>query len=288
MGTHNTQPRKLPLGDCQITCLSDGTFRLDGGAMWGVVPANLWRKMTPPAEDNTILLALNCFLVEKGQHKILIEGGVGDRWAEKHIAMYHIDRARTIDESLRLAGVQPEEITHAIASHCHWDHIGAWVRHEYGDLRPRFPNAHHFAPQIEIDAVLNPDPVRKASYRTEDLKAVLDAGLLQGFSDGEEIVPGITGHVLGGHSSGVSVLRVDGGAADQQAIFWADVVPTTHHIQPPYIMAYDLNAELSYNVRSEWIQKACEGRWVGLFYHDPEIPFARITSEGRRYGLQEV
>lgn len=288
MGTHDSAPRSLDFGDCRITCISDGTFRLDGGAMWGVVPANLWRPMTPPAEDNTILLALNCFLVERGEHKILIEGGVGDRWADKHRAMFHIDRSRTLVDSLAQAGVAPADITHAVASHCHWDHIGAWVVEREGSLEPRFPNARHFAPQIEVDAVLHPDPVRKASYRSEDLQAVLDAGLLEGFVDGQEVAPGVTGHVLGGHSSGVSVLRVDGGDPDHQAVFWADVVPTSHHIQPPYIMAYDLNAELSYQVRSEWLQRAAEGSWLGLFYHDPEVPFARVRADGRRYALEVV
>ncbi len=254
--------------------------------MWGVVPANIWRSMTPPAEDNTIEMALNCFLLERGEEKVLIEAGVGDRWAQKHLDIYHIDRSRTLIASLGMLGVAPDEITHAIASHCHWDHIGAWVKSEGDTLVPQFPNAKHFAPQVEIDAVLNPDAVRKASYRSDDLQMVLDRGLLHGFHDEEELLPSIFGHVLGGHSSGVSVIRIDGGPGAGQAVFWSDVVPTTHHIQPPYIMAYDLNAELSYNVRSEWLRKTADAGWLGLFYHDPEVPFARITPDGRRYALE--
>jgi len=288
MATHDAAPQSVQLGDWKLTCISDGTFRLDGGAMWGVVPAALWRSMTPPAADNTIQLALNCFLAERGSDKVLIEGGVGDRWEAKHLAMYQIDRGRNLEASLAMVGVTASEITHAIASHCHWDHIGAWVVKEGDTLLPRFPNAAYMAPQIEIEAALHPDPVRKASYRAEDLQAVLDAGMLTGYHDGDELLPGIHGHVLGGHSSGVAVIRVDGGPSDQQAIFWADVVPTTHHIQPPYIMAYDLNAEWSYNVRSEWLRRASEGAWLGLFYHDPEVPFARIVPDGRRYALQPV
>jgi glyoxylase-like metal-dependent hydrolase (beta-lactamase superfamily II) len=233
-------------------------------------------------------MALNCFLAERGTDKVLIEGGVGDRWSEKHRAMYHLDRAQNLRSSLAGIGVQPEEITHAVASHCHWDHVGAWVEEVDGQLKPLMPNAKHFAPEAEIAQCLNPDKIRRASYRAEDLQTLLDEDLLIGFTGETQILEGLTSHVLGGHSSGVSVIRLDGGAPADQAIFWADVVPTTHHIQPAYIMAYDMNAEVSYNVRSEWLELAADAGWVGLFYHDPEIPFARITKPDRRYVIEPV
>ncbi|MFT4648043.1 MAG: glyoxylase-like metal-dependent hydrolase (beta-lactamase superfamily II) [Planctomycetota bacterium] len=280
--------QSVQLGEWTVTQVPDGFFRLDGGAMWGVVPKAMWGKLTPPAEDNTIRMALNCFLAERGTVKVLIEGGVGDRWSEKHVAMYHLDRTQSLRVSLAALDVLPEDITHAVASHCHWDHVGAWVEEVDGELKPLMPNAKHYAPEAEIAQCLNPDRIRKASYRSQDLQTLLDEDLLVGFTGETQILEGLTSHVLGGHSTGVSVFRLDGGTPESQAIFWSDIVPTTHHIQPAYIMAYDMNAEESYNVRSEWLERACEGGWVGLFYHDPEVPFARITKPERRYVIEPV
>ena len=119
--------RSVQAGEWKITALSDGFFRLDGGSMWGVVPANIWRKLTPPAEDNTIRLALRPFLLERGDVRAVVEVGVGDRWEEKWRGIYHIDRTETLEGTVRACGLEPEEITHVVASHCHWDHIGSQV-----------------------------------------------------------------------------------------------------------------------------------------------------------------
>ena len=278
--------RVTEVGGWKITALSDGFLRLDGGSMWGVVPAAFWRSMTPPAEDNTILLALNCFLAERGEHKVLIEGGVGDRWNDKLRGIYQIQNDPTISMSLAEAGLAPEEITTVVLSHCHWDHCGALVVERNGALVPRFPNAKVHAPVIEIESCKNPDPVRAASYRAEDLAALDQAGLLVGYKGSAQILPGIEAQELGGHSDGVSVILI--GEGSERAIFWADVVPTTHHIQPPYIMAYDLDVARSYEVRSQWIGRAADQGWLGLFYHDPEVPLARIARAGKRFAIMPL
>lgn len=273
--------RSVEVGGWTVTPLSDGLFRLDGGAMWGVVPATLWRPLTPPDEDNTILLALNCFLAERDGVRVVLEGGIGTRWSEKHQRIYRIQFVDSLRASLARLGLTPEDIDHVVLSHCHWDHCGGLVEEVEGQLEPVFPRAQVHAPQVEIDRCLDPDPVRAASYRADDLRPLLERGLLQGFEGSQTLLEGLEAHVLGGHSDGVSVLLL--GEGDDRAIFWADVVPTTHHIQPPYIMAYDLNAGLSYEVRREWIERAADGGWLGLFYHDPEHPMARIAADGRRF-----
>ena len=128
------EPRSVQLGEWRATALCDGFLRLDGGSMWGVVPANLWRRMTPPLEDNTILLALRPFLLERGEDKVLLEVGVGDRWTEKQRAIYHLLPTTPLEEALAACGVTPEEVTHVIASHCHWDHVGHMVVEKDGEL----------------------------------------------------------------------------------------------------------------------------------------------------------
>lgn len=270
-------------GDWKITALTDGVFRLDGGAMWGVVPANLWRTMTPPAEDNTILMSLRPFLVERGDVRCVIEVGIGDRWNEKFRAIYHIQRDTTLVSSLAACGLAPEDVTHVVASHCHWDHIGAQVIEKDGKLVPQFPNAQHFAPELEIRNAKTPDSARKGSYRVEDLQAVEDAGLLTSYSETTELLPGIKAHVLGGHSDGVSVITINEDGEGNTAIFWADVVPTAHHIQPPYIMAYDIDVVRSFEVRKAWMEKVADKGWIGLYYHDLDTAFGRLELEGRRF-----
>lgn len=281
-------PRSVQVGEWRVTALSDGHFRLDGGAMWGVVPQNIWGKLTPPADDNTILMALRPFLVERGDVKMIIEVGVGDRWEEKWRKIYHLIPTTTLDATLRACGVTPEEVTHVVASHCHWDHIGAQVMEVNGELVPRFPNAKHYAPAIEIAMAKAPGHARRGSYRAEDLLAVEERGMLTGLEGTTEIVPGVKLHVLGGHSDGVSVITINEDGAGDTAIFWADVVPTTHHIQPPYIMAYDIDVVRSYEVRSEWMERAAKEGWIGLFYHDVDHAFGRLSKDGRRFALEVV
>jgi glyoxylase-like metal-dependent hydrolase (beta-lactamase superfamily II) len=263
-------------------------MRLDGGSMWGVVPKALWRRMTPADDDNTILLALRPFLAERDDLKVVIEPGIGDRWDPKWLDIYRIDRTRNLVDSLAACGLAPADVTHVVASHCHFDHIGAWVVERDGALVPLFENARHFAPRAEIAVAKEPDHVRRASYRAEDVVPLEEAGLLETYDPGAELIPGIRAHDARGHSDGLCVLTINEEDPGDTAIFWADVVPTTHHIQPPYIMAYDLDQTRSYEARSHWLAKAAAGGWLGLFYHDAEHAFGRLRREGERYALDRV
>lgn len=279
--------RSVRAGRWTITALSDGFFRLDGGAMWGVVPATMWRAWTPPASDNTIRMALRPFLATcetaDGGHVVVIEPGVGQRWDEKKKRIYHLEPTETLVETLRAAGFAPSDVTHVVDSHCHWDHIGAQVIERDGALAPLFPNAKHFAPAIEIEMASRAAHARSGSYRADDVEPIVRAGLYEGVEGSRELLPGLRLHVLGGHSDGVSVVTLNEGDSGETAIFWSDVVPTTHHIQPPYIMAYDLDVARSYEQRSQWLARACDGGWIGLFYHDEHHAFGRLTRDGKRY-----
>ena len=281
-------PRSVEVGEWRVTALLDGTMRLDGGSMWGVVPRTLWERMTPPADDNTIELALRPFLAERGDDRVVIEVGIGDRWEEKWRSIYHIEREVTLDSSLAACGLSPEEVTHVVASHCHFDHIGAMVVERDGELVPHFPRARHLVPEVEARVVRDPDHVRRGSYRPEDLAAVERAGLLETFGDGDELLPGIRAHDACGHSDGVCVVTINEDDDGDTAIFWADVVPTSHHVQPPYIMAYDIDVVRSFESRSKWLARASSEGWLGLFYHDRDHAFGRVVADGRRYRCDPV
>lgn len=277
------KPERVELGPWRITALSDGTMRLDGGAMWGVVPKPLWERWTPPAADNTIELALRPFLLERDGIKLVLEPGIGGHLAPKWARIYALERQRTLTSSLADCGLAPAEITHVIASHAHFDHLGGCLeRDTSGMLRPLFPAARHLVPRAELAAARSPDPARKGGYEPELVSALERAGVLTGYGDGDELVPGLVAHEAAGHSDGVCVLTLEERAPGDTAIFWADVVPTTHHIQPQYIMAYDLDVPRSYASRARWLARAAEGGWLGLFYHDAEHAFGRLErAEGR-------
>lgn len=272
----------MQVGDWQVTELSDGFMRLDGGSMWGVVPRPMWSAMTPAADDNTIPLALRPFLARKGELCVLIEGGVGRRWEPKWRGIYQMQATVGLEETLGEAGVEPGDVTHVVLSHCHWDHIGGLVVRKGGDLAPLFPRARHFAPAIEIEVAKRPGHARRASYRAQDVRPLEDLGLLAPYTGGE-LLPGLRAHVLGGHSDGVALITLGEGGGGDTAVFWSDVVPTTHHVQPAYIMAFDIDVVRSFEQRSAWLERAASAGWIGLYYHDVDHAFGRIERDGKRY-----
>lgn len=284
MGERRQEPvGSVEVGGWRITPLVDGRMRLDGGAMWGVVPKPLWEKLTPPDPDNSIAIAIRPFLAERDGLVVLVECGLGDRWDEKARRIYRIESEPSLVDSLARLGHAPEAVTHVVASHCHWDHFGAAVARRGERLVPRFARARYLAPRVEIANALSPDHVRRASYRREDVEPLLTAGVLEGYAGDVELLPGLRAHVLGGHSDGVAVITLGDESTRECAIFWSDVVPTAHHVQPAYIMAFDIDVARSFAVRSDWLARAAERGWLGLFYHDPERAFGRLLRDAKRF-----
>jgi len=278
------KPGCVELGPWRVSALSDGTMRLDGGAMWGVVPKPLWERWTPPAADNTIELALRPFLLEREGVCAVLEPGIGGHLDPKWARIYALERERTLVSSLAELGLALRDVTHVIASHAHFDHLGGCLaRDAAGELVPLFPTARHLVPRIELAAARSPDPARKGGYEPALVNALERAGVLAGYGDGDELLPGLVAHEAAGHSEGVCVLTLNERGPGDAAIFWADVVPTTHHIQPQHIMAYDLDVPRSYASRAHWLARAAAEGWLGLFYHDAEHAFGRLTSDGSRY-----
>lgn len=278
-------PRRIQVGPWTLTALQDAWFRLDGGAMWGVVPKVLWERMTPPLADNTILLAARPFLAQRGDLNVIVEGGMGARWNDKQRAMYHVDLTYTLPSTLAALGLGVEDIDHVVASHCHFDHIGALVVDaRAGQLAPLFPRALHHFPRKELAASRVADHPRRASYRADDLEPIVASGRLALY-EGESSLFDDTLRLIevGGHSEGMTVLRFRSGDAGPDAAFWGDLVPTTHHIQPPYIMAYDVDVPRSFQRRTEWLARWADEGLIGLSYHDPDVPFATLARDGKRY-----
>ena len=277
-------PKRIQVGPWTITALMDAWFRLDGGAMWGVVPKVMWERMTPPLADNTILLAARPYLAQRDGLNVVVEGGMGARWNDKQRAMYHVDLTHSLEGTLAAVGLGIDDIDHVVASHCHFDHIGALVVERAGALVPLFPRAMHHFPRKELAASRVPAHPRRASYRAEDLEPIEASGRLTLY-EGESTLfdGGLRLSEVGGHSEGMTVLRFDAEGDGPDAAFWGDLVPTTHHIQPPYIMAYDVDVPRSFAMRTEWLARWADEGLVGLSYHDADRPFTTLARDGKRY-----
>src|SRR5262245_12631328 len=277
----------IEVGPYRVTSLRDRDFRLDGGAMFGVVPRVLWSKLEPPDPvDNTVPIATRPLLIEGAPcGPIVVEPGLGGDFSAKGKAIYRVGEATTIAGSLAQRGLRPEDVRVVALTHLHWDHAGAAVVGEGDAAAPLFPGARHVVPRVEVDACLAGDSLRRASYRPEIARVLLERGLLDPFDGATHaLAPGITMHRLGGHSDGVCVVTVESGG--RTLCFWADVVPTRNHVNPYYVMAFDLDAASSYAVRRPWIERAEREGWTNALYHDPVAPFWRFRREGNRWSAE--
>ena len=260
----------MRLGDLDIFVLSDGLFRLDGGAMFGVVPRVLWEKTDPPDEKNRILMGLNCLLVRRGSEKVLIDTGIGDKFDEKFAKIYSVQRDKTLLDELASLHVKPEDITRVIMTHLHFDHIG-WNtrRNTAGEIVPTFPNAVYYAQRGEYEVANQPDDRSRASYIKWNWEALEKSGQLQLLEGTSEILPGIASMVAPGHTLHHTIVTVK--SEGKTAAFLADLVPTTSHLKTLYVMGYDLYPKLSMETKPKILQQAFEEQWLLFFEHAPRI-----------------
>jgi glyoxylase-like metal-dependent hydrolase (beta-lactamase superfamily II) len=269
----------MQFGDYRVEVIPDCEFRLDGGAMFGVVPRELWTKVSPPDQQNRIRMNMNCVFIEAGRERILIDTGIGDKWSEKHRAMYGIDRKRTLGNSLRaIAGVGPEEITIVINTHLHFDHAGGNTSlHESGKAVASFPNARYFVSLAEYEHAEAPNERDRASYLPENWRPLKESGQLELKAADYEVVPGLRMETHAGHNRSMQSWRLDRGG---QTLFgFADLVPMRAHVPFAWIMGYDLYPVETLEAKKKLLPQAARENWTCLFYHDPDAPLCGIVEE---------
>lgn len=269
----------MQFGDYRIEIVPDTEFRLDGGAMFGVVPRNLWSRVCPPDDQNRIRLNMNCLYIEAGRERILIETGIGEKWSEKQAARYGLDRRRTLGESLRaIGGTGPEEITIVINTHLHFDHAGGNTRlNEQGRAVPAFPNARYFVSREEFEHAEAPTERDRASYLPDNWQPLRDSGQLELKEPNYEVVPGLSMETHPGHNRTMQCPRLESGG---QTLFgFADLVPTRAHVQFAWIMGYDLYPVETLETKKRLLPQAAREGWYCLFYHDPDVALGQIVAE---------
>lgn len=272
------------VGGARVSVLSDGTIALDGGAMFGVVPRVVWEKRDPPDERNRVTLGLNVALIEAGGKRVLVDTGMGDRWSEKEVRMYRIDRSTTLLDGLRGRGLAPEDIDVVVNTHLHFDHAGGNTRRAGDRIVPTFPRARYVVQRGEWEDARHPHERSRASYREDDFVPLAEAGRLD-LIDGEaEVAPGVRAVPVGGHTTNHQMVVVaDGG---ETLVVPTDLLPTASHLPLPFVMGYDLFPVATLEAKRRLLSSAAEGGWRVLFYHDPRTPVGRVRRDGESYTLE--
>ena len=272
----------MEVGDYRVEIVPDTEFRLDGGAMFGVVPRNLWSRVCPPDEQNRIRMSLNCVFIDTGSERILLETGIGEKWSSRHAEMYGIDRKRSLSESLQaITGSSADEITIVINTHLHFDHAGGnTMRNAAGEVVPVFPNARYFVSRGELQHAENPTERDRASYLSEDWQPLKATGQLEPKDAEYEVVPGLRMETHAGHNRTMQCWRLERGS---QTLFgFADLVPMRAHVQLPWIMGYDLFPLETLEAKKKLLPQAAREGWSCLFYHDPDVPVCKLVEDGGR------
>lgn len=261
----------MKFGDLEIFSISDGTFRLDGGAMFGVVPKVLWQKSNPPNENNRILLGLNCLLIRTAQDLILVDTGIGGGYDDKFREIFEIDQSsENLISNLAALGNGPEDITKVILTHLHFDHCGGnCTLQTDGQRVPTFPKATYYMQKGEYEYAQRPDPRSRASYLPQNWEAVEKAGLVRLIEGSQEIVQGVAVELAAGHTANHQIVKVN--SHGQTACFLADLVPTDSHIKNPYVMGYDLYPKTTMEQKERVLKQALAEEWLLVFEHAPNM-----------------
>jgi len=272
----------MQLGDYRIEIVPDTEFRLDGGAMFGIVPRVLWERVCPPDELNRVRLNMNCLFIETPDERILVETGIGEKWSDKESKMYGIYRQKPFADSLfEITGSRPEDISIVINTHLHFDHAGGnTILDAEGKAVPQFPNARYFVSGHELEHARSPHERDRASYKPENWQPLVDSGQIELKPNSYEAVDGLFVEQVRGHSETMQTVRLTRG--DKTLFGFYDMIPTRHHLPPAWIMSYDLFPTETLEFKKDILPRAAAENWLCLFYHDVDVPLAMICSrEGK-------
>jgi glyoxylase-like metal-dependent hydrolase (beta-lactamase superfamily II) len=280
---------RTTLGDFELTVVSDGTYFLDGGAFFGVVPKTMWSKRATPDDQNRLDAGLNSLLVRTGKKNILIETGIGNKLPDKLTQIYK-QPAKLLD-NLHDAGVTPEDIDIVINTHLHFDHCG-WNTVRKGDkFVATFPKAKYYVQekewehgrlQLERDAV---------SYMSPNYDPLLETGQMVLLNGDLELLPGISVKVFPGHTANMQAVIVESGAGNEKktACYISDLIPTSAHIDLTWVMAFDLFPLQTIESRKKYYAQAIPERWLTVFTHDDRTPWGYVErGEKGRLGLAQL
>ncbi|MEY3620487.1 MAG: hypothetical protein RLZZ391_853 [Bacteroidota bacterium] len=276
----------------QIYSIHTGNFKLDGGAMFGVVPKSIWQKTNPADENNLCTWALRCMLIVDGDRKILVDTGMGNKQDAKFFSHYHPSETKTIAEALAVHGFSTDEITDVLLTHLHFDHVGGAVNIENGVLTLALPNATYWVSAPHWETAMQPNRREKASFLKENILPLKESGQLKlieipsfkSESSLQEIhfAENISCIVVNGHTQGMLLPKIQFGS--KQIVYMADLLPSVGHLPIPFVMGYDMQPLFTLNEKELFLNEACKNDYTLFFEHDPvnECCDLQITEKGIR------
>ncbi len=279
----------------QLHVIETGFFKLDGGAMFGVVPKSIWQRTNPADENNMCSWAMRCLLIENGNQLILVDNGMGDKQDQKFFSYYYLHGNATLSGSLKQAGFSPDDVTDMFLTHLHFDHCGGGVRINESSQKPElvFRNARYWTHTDHWQWATNPNPREKASFLQENIMPMKETGQLN-FISKEEPTP----------FNNISIFTADGHTDKQMLpmvkykghtlVFMADLLPSVGHIPLPYVMGYDTRPLLTLEEKDRFLREAAENNYILMLEHDPvhECCTVKLTERGvrldRSFPLSEI
>jgi glyoxylase-like metal-dependent hydrolase (beta-lactamase superfamily II) len=281
------QTRKI--GTLTVHAIQAGGQRLDGGAMFGVVPKPLWEKRIPADDRNRIQLGMRCLLLEHPSGPILIDTGAGNKENAKFKDIYGLENegangATMLEDGLAELGFSPADITLVINTHLHFDHAGGNTRTELdGSLAIAFPNAHYIVKRGEYDYAMHANERTAASYFERNFVPIEAAGLIEFVSREKEIVKGVRVIPTPGHTPFHQSVLIE--SAGERAFYLGDLVPTHAHLPLPWIMGYDVEPLVTLETKRRILKQALDEKWLLIFEHDATVPWGRVQHDGKSYSL---
>ncbi len=270
----------MRLGAFSIDVVSDGSFWLDAGTMFGVAPKALWERLAPVDERNRMEIGLNALLVRSPNYCALIEAGMGRDYDEKLLDIYRLRPRPTLLEALDEKGVEPEDVDLVVLTHLHLDHAGWCTQHtECGEYVPTFPRARYVVQADELDDARRPCELTKGSYVAAQFEPLLAADRLDTVQGDVEVAPGLSVRLTGGHCRGHQVVCLE--SEGRRLVFLGDVAPTAFHLRLTYCTAYDtFPLDLLAAKKALFAQAEAE-QWIVAFPHELQQPLARITRDAK-------
>ena len=264
----------------KLFTIHTGNFKLDGGAMFGVVPKMLWNKINPADENNMCNWAMRCLLIEVNDRKILVDTGIGNKQSEKFYSHYYLNGSDSLANSLNEIGVGFDEITDVLLTHLHFDHCGGAVTEIEGKYSPSFPNATYYTTKSHWFHANNPNPRERASFLHENFYALMENNVLKFVKEGDFIADVIEIMVFNGHTIGMIAPLIH--LANGNKLFYgADLIPSSGHLKPNFVMSYDIQPLISMEERERINAKAVESGWFYFYEHDLNVEVSNIHKNER-------
>ncbi len=267
----------------KLYTIDTGFFKLDGGAMFGVVPKSIWHQLNPADENNMCSWAMRCLLIETGKQLILIDCGLGNKQDAKFFSYYYLHGDDSLEKSLKKHGFHPDDITDVILTHLHFDHCGGAVnRLSDGSLKPAFKNAVYWSHQSHWDWAIKPNAREKASFLKENFVPIASNGQLRFLEPDTEIFPGFRYTISNGHTEAMIIPIIP--YKDKTIAYMADLIPSAAHVPIPYVMGYDVHPLDTMTEKDIFLKEALEKNYFLYYEHDPKVECTTLqqTEKGIR------